>query len=347
MARARGAVPLTVALVLTVLVMLLLGFSSTLNPVDALLGRGAIVALPDFSGDTEARAAARVVDLELEPEVTRAFSLSVPPGTVIGQSPLPEVRVREGTTVELIVSRGARRVEMPDAVGRQFDEIEPTFVDAGIPLEVEYTPTERVPEGEVMAQDPGPGVVVTGEQTVTFEVSAGPSPRPVPDVAGRSLDAASFELGVAGLVPGEVVEFDTGDAPAGAVIGTDPPAGEVVPIDTEVTVVVSAGPAPVPVPALTNRNEAAALAALEELGFEVLIAGRLVGPGDTGVGAVFDQFPDAGTPLRPGEPVTIVVGRDAPTLPPPRPTTTTTSPPPAPPPPTTAPPDDDGDDDDD
>lgn len=324
MARARGAVPLTVALVLTSLAMLLLGFSSTLNPVDALLGRGAVVTLPDFSGDTEARATAAVEDLGLEPEVSLAFSLTAPQGTVVGQSPLPEERVREGSTVELIVSRGARRVEMPDAVGRQFDEIEPLFVDAGIPVEVELTPTERVPEGEVMAQDPGPGVVVTGDQTVTFEVSAGPSPRPVPDVAGRSLDAASFELGVAGLVPGEVVEVDSDDAPTGAVIGTDPPAGEVVPIDTEVTVVVSLGRAPVPVPDLSNRSESAAIDELELLGFEVLVAGRLVGPGEGGVGAVFDQYPDAGTPLRPGEQVTVVVGRDAPTRPPPRPTTTTT-----------------------
>jgi len=344
MARARGAVPLTVALVLTALAMLLLGFSSTLNPVDALLGRGAVVSLPDFSGETEARATALVEDLNLEVEVSRAFSLSEPPGTVIGQSPLPEARVREGTTVELIVSRGARRVEMPDAVGRQFDEIEPVFVDAGIPLEVEFIPTERVPEGEVMAQDPGPGVVVTGEQTVTFEVSAGPAPRPVPEVAGRSLDAASFELGVAGLVPGEVVQFDTDEVPVGAVIGTDPPAGEVVPIDTEVTVVVSAGPAPVAVPDLTDRTETAAIGILEELGFEVLPAGRLVGPGDPGAGAVFDQYPEAGTQLRPGEPVTIVVGRNAPTRPPRSTTTTTTTRPPTT---TTTPGDADAGDDDD
>ncbi len=346
MRRARGAVPLTVALILTALAMLLLGFSSTLNPVDALLGRGAVVVLPDLSGDTEARATARVQDLNLEPEIARAFSLTAPPGTVIGQSPLPDERVREGTTVELIVSRGARRVEMPDAVGRPFDEIEPVFTDAGIPLEVEYTPTERVPEGEVMAQDPGPGVVVTGEQTITFEVSAGPAPRPVPEVAGRSLDAASFELGVAGLVPGEVVEFDTGDVPVGAVIGTDPPAGEVVAIDTEITVVVSAGPAPVPVPDLTNGGERAALDTLDVLGFEVLIASRLVGPGEPGAGAVFDQYPEAGTLWRPGEPVTIVVGRNVPDRPPPRPTTTTTAPPPTTSPPTTAAPDGDGDDDD-
>ena len=48
--RAKGTVPLVAGLCLAALLVGLLGFSSTLNPLDALLGRGAIVTVPDLSG---------------------------------------------------------------------------------------------------------------------------------------------------------------------------------------------------------------------------------------------------------------------------------------------------------
>ena len=85
MARVRGAVPLVVALVLALLAIGLLGFSSTLNPVDALLGRGAIVSVPDVVAAPRPRAEADLREVRLEPEVTEAFSLTAPRGTVISQ----------------------------------------------------------------------------------------------------------------------------------------------------------------------------------------------------------------------------------------------------------------------
>ena len=64
---------------------------------------------------------------------------------------------------------------------------------------------------------------------------------------------------------------------------------------------------------------------LEQAGFVVALATRLVTAGGDGMGAVFDQYPAAGTAYRPGQVVTIVVGRDLPPPPPPRVTTTTTT----------------------
>ena len=321
----RGVVPLATALVLALLAIGLLGFSSTLDPVDALLGRGAVVTVPDVVDTPRPRAEAEMEDLGLRVEVVTAFSLSAPRGTVVAQTPREGERVRTGSTVELVVSRGANRVEMPDAVGRPLSSVMPTFEEAEIPVTVERVASETVERGVVIDQTPEAGVEVTGADPVAFTVSAGAADRPVPEVAGRSLDAASFELGRAGLTLGELTVVDDPGVPPSAVISSEPIAGTEVARDTEVDLVVSAGGAPVAVPDVVEDTEQQATAALEAAGFVVAVATRLVGGGGDGVGGVFEQYPEPGTELRPGEPVTIVVGREGPPLLPPRPTTTTTT----------------------
>ncbi len=325
MARVRGAVPLVVALVLALLAIGLLGFSSTLNPVDALLGRGAIVSVPDVVAAPRPRAEADLRQVGLEPEVAEAFSLTAPRGTVISQQPDAGARVREGTTVRIVVSKGANRVEMPDAVGRPFDEVAEPFEAADIPLQVELVPSERVARGIVMEQSPGPGIQVTGVDTVSFVVSEGPADRPVPDVVRRTLEGAAFELGRAGLTLGEVVIRDDPEVPPGAIASADPAPGTEVPIETAVDLVISGGRTAVPVPDVVNDSEQAAREVLEGAGFVVALAARLVDADGSGLGAVFDQFPEAGTDYRPGQTVTIVVGRELPPPPPPRVATTTTT----------------------
>lgn len=321
----RGAVPLGVALVLALLAAGLLGFSSTLNPVDALLGRGAIVTVPDVVDAPQPRARADLADVGLRTDVDEAFSLTAPRGTVIRQDPEGGDRVREGTSVRIVVSRGANRVEMPDAVGQPIDEVAAPFEDADVPLQVERVVSERVPDGIVISQSPGPGVVVTGLDPVSFVVSDGPADRPVPDVLGRTLDGAAFELGQAGLTLGEVQIVDDATVPAGAVVSADPAPGTEVAIETAVDMVVSGGAAPFAVPDVVGDTEAAARAALERAGFEVVVAAQLVGPDGQGLGAVSDQYPEPGTAYRPGQRVTIVVGRELPPPPPPRVTTTTST----------------------
>jgi serine/threonine-protein kinase len=313
------------AFVLTLSAVGLLGFSSTLNPVDALLGRGPVVTVPDVVSAPQPRATADLEGLGLVVEVEEGFSLTAPRGTVIEQDPEAGDRVREGATVTIVVSRGANRVVMPDAVGQPFEEVAEPFDDAEIPLQVEEVPSERVERGIVIEQSPGPGIQVTGVDTVRFVVSAGPADRPVPEVVGRTLDAAAFELGRAGLVLGEVAIVDDPAVPAGAVVSADPAAGTEVPIETPVDMVVSGGPAAVPVPDVVEETETTARSQLERAGFVVALASRLVADEDGGVGAVFEQYPEAGSAYRPGQTVTIVVGREPPAPAPPRVTTTTTS----------------------
>jgi eukaryotic-like serine/threonine-protein kinase len=301
MARVRGAAPIAVGMVATALLVGLLGFSSTLNPLDAVLGRGAIVTVPDLTGRPRPGAEAEARSAGLVPEVRTSFSLTGKRGTVISQDPLPGSRVREDSTVRIVVSRGVRRVAMPDAVGKPVAEVTAPLREADVKVRVSKVASETVAAGLVISQDPGAGVVVSGDDTAKFVVSEGPVPRPVPAVSGVALAGASFQIGKAGLTIGTVTETDDPSVLVGAVVRTDPAGGTVVARDTPVNVAVSAGPPPVPLPNLVGSTADAAGAALTAAGFVPNVVYQ-------GSGTVATQQPVAGTPARPGSVVTVTIG---------------------------------------
>lgn len=299
--RVRGAGALAVALILAGLLVGLLGFSSTLNPIDALLGRGAIVAVPNLTGRPRPGAVADVRATGLVPSVRTSFSLSGTRGTVIGQKPAAGSRVREGTTVDVIVSRGVNRVAMPDAVGRSLTTERRMLDDAGVRITVRRAASEDVAKGMVISQDPQPGVLVTGQDTATFVVSDGPATRPVPNVAGLDLAGAAYLLGKAGLTVGTVTPTDDADAVPGSVLRTQPAAGTVVARDTVVDVAQAAGPPAVAVPDVVGQSGDAAAGAIRQLG----LVPNVIRRSGTQVTA---QDPSATTMLRPGAVVTLSVG---------------------------------------
>jgi len=88
----------------------------------------------------------------------------------------------------------------------------------------------------------------------------------IPDVAGTSIQQATDILTTADLVVAEAVleEFDL-VLPAGTVKGTSPAAGEEVEKGSEVRLIVSLGPNPVSIPAVTGLTVAETQTQLEEL----------------------------------------------------------------------------------
>lgn len=299
---ARGVTAVVVALCCALFGIWLLGWSTNLDPVGALLGRPAQVEVPDLAGLAEPRAVADVESADLVAEVNTAPSLTSPRGAVVSQDPEPGSRVDIGSVVEVTVSEGIARVEMPDAVGRPFEEVIPPLDDADVDYITEEVFSETVADGLVIEQVPEPGQRVTAADEVRFVVSKGPEPRAVLEVAGLSAEGAAYALGVAGFVV-EPVLRDDATVPAGIALGTEPAATTVRPRDSTVKVVISAGPAPVPLPDLVGTDLDSALDQLSALG----LVANTRGGGASG-GMIVAQEPTAGTPVREGEMVLIEVG---------------------------------------
>ena len=332
-ARVRGAVPIALALSAAFALVALLGFAPTLNPVDLVTGRGRSVVLGKYAGRPAPGVEAELRGAGLQVTTRTAFSLRQPRGTVVAQQPLAGTRVRAGASVELVVSRGASRVTMPDVVGQPLDAARAPLDDAGVTVQVDHRADERLAAGLVLEQDPGPGREVTGDAVARLVVSDGPAPRPVPDVSGRTLVNASYVLGVFGMAVSEVVSTRDTDLPDGAVVGTEPAAGTVVARDTPLRIVVAGPGAAVDLPPLSGLPVAVARDRLRAAGFvpNVLTATpteaaaaaatlaparppdsaglvpTTVRPAAPSSGTVLSQFPLAGQSALPGTVVSLLV----------------------------------------
>lgn len=159
------------------------------------------VRLPDVRGMSYTQASQRLRDSGLRVLTYPEVDASVPPDTVVSQTPPSGSVVRTGRTVSLGVSAGAETRQVPTLVGLPERDAVARATSVGIDVErVVYVASER-PTGQVVQQRPEGGQVLPAGATVTIEVSRGPGSAPfeLPDVRGLSLDEARARLGDLGL----------------------------------------------------------------------------------------------------------------------------------------------------
>ena len=165
---------------------------------------------------------------------------------------------------------GGEMVAVPQLVGLTRPQAQQALDEAGLTMgDRTRRASDEVPAGRVIEQDPPADRQVESGSAVDLVFSSGPQTVEVPSVTGMSVADAEAALETAGLVLGEQAEQNDQTVPEGQIISQDPPAGEEVPEETPVNVVVSAGPSVVIVPDLICRSYASAKAELEGLGLRV------------------------------------------------------------------------------
>jgi len=158
---------------------------------------------------------------------------------------------------------------VPAVVGLPFDQAVAALEKAGfhgVKGETRYHRT--VARDAILQQDPPAGSLQKRGIDITLAVSGGQRSATVPDVAGLSQQQARLAIENAGFQFGPTSER-TSDQPRGAVIGSDPASGEVIPLPATISIAISQGPATLQVPDLTGRTVADARSTLEQLGLHV------------------------------------------------------------------------------
>jgi eukaryotic-like serine/threonine-protein kinase len=127
----------------------------------------------------------------------------------------------------------------------------------------------------------------------------------VPTVAGQTWAEGSGMLTDAGLEP-ERLEESSDTVDVDVIIRTDPEAGVSVPPGTQVRVYVSTGKTAVTVPDVARMSEAAAIESITGAGLTYGSSTAEYSP-DLAAGTVTRSDPGAGSSLRKGDPVNLVV----------------------------------------
>ncbi|MGN6302341.1 MAG: Stk1 family PASTA domain-containing Ser/Thr kinase [Angustibacter sp.] len=192
-------------------------------------------AVPKLAGLTEDAARAAIATAHLVVgTVERRFDDSVPDGSVVSASLKPGAKVRSGTSVDLVISRGREPVAVGDWVGKPADQATKALQDSGLKVTATETFDDQVPKGSVVSQDPGPGTAFKGD-TVKLVVSKGPELVEVPRVVGMSAEKARAKLKAAGFKVNVTSVFGNG---GGTVIAQRPSAGSKARPGSTVTIAV-------------------------------------------------------------------------------------------------------------
>ena len=165
------------------------------------------------------------------------------------------------------------------------------------------------PSGRIIAIRPAAGSQARRGSTITVTVSLGPRLVAVPPVTGQSLAAAEAALRKAGLRWSAAPPVTSTTVAAGVVISTSPVAGTSWPVTKPVTVVSSAGP---PLPDFAGQQVAAAEATAQAGHYTI---NPVTDPkGSQPQGTIVRQSPAPGSPISPGEVVTVHVSPGPPVV---------------------------------
>jgi len=301
-----GLVPVVLASMTAGFLVLLLGLSPNLNPLTVVLGGGLRVEVPDVRNQTQASALIELRGRRLDADTSFAHSVSVERGRVISQVPGGGDQTTRNDTVGIVVSLGPSQITVPDATGQTQEAATAALELAGVLVRSVTVNDTAVAKGSVITQSPGPTEVVAGGSTVELTVSLGQPSRPVPDVTKLAIEGALFTLGKAGFNLGTVTNLNDPRLPVNTVISTTPGAGEIRDVDALIDVVISNGPADVTVPSVVGSTFADASARIQSAG---LIAAQTIEetPSGGAPGTVVSQNPAGGSPIKPGQVITLTV----------------------------------------
>jgi beta-lactam-binding protein with PASTA domain len=279
--------------------------------------------LPNVIGLAESDAVSRLQAAGLSPQLVREYSPNIPDGVVIAQLPnsaslieMPKKRsllwlwILLGVLLVAALGVGAylylnRTGIVPAVVGLTQADATTAINAAGFRVEtVEMTQSIKASDvGKVVGQVPVANTEAKMSTGITIAVSGGQKLLDVPAVTGKTQADAESALKAAGLTVSVTKGFSS-TVVKGIVISQAPEAGQKVPSETSVGIVISEGAQNVNVPGVSGQTQSAANAVLKSLGLGAQIVTNYT---STAKGQVAEQYPAAGTAVTPGTIVGLVV----------------------------------------
>lgn len=277
--------------------------------------RDSSVRVPDVIGLTQDRAINTLSSSGFQVDTVNRVKSGRPVNQVISQTPSGETSrdcaifgyFCSNPEIELGVSGGPGRVEIPEVAGLEQGEAENRLEAEGLEYEVSEAPSPEYPKGQATGTDPPAGERVRLGTRVTLTISTGPSQVVVPPVVGLTSEAARQQLSARGLEISETEE--PSERPVGEVTAQSPDAGTRVEPGSTVEVTVSSGPdqTEVNIPNVVGQIRSDAVSSIRDAGLTATVIEEptTILPQD---GRVIDQTPSGGTKVAEGTSVTLTVG---------------------------------------
>lgn len=162
------------------------------------------VDVPDVVNLTKEEAEQKIKDAKLVFEVeSEEYNTEIEENHIISQDPKHMDnfnKVKEGTTIKVVISKGTEKTKVPNVKGKQREEAVELIEDAKLKVEVVEETSKTVKEGYVISQETNPDTEVNAGDTVKIHVSTGTEKTTVPGVLGKTQEEAKKILQDSGFV---------------------------------------------------------------------------------------------------------------------------------------------------
>lgn len=261
------------------------------------------IGVPQLVGETLKDAKVLAGNASVEVAQSGTDRCDQPKGAICSQNPAFGGKMNQGDTIQVVVSEGAPKVQVPDVADEAVEDATKTLQEADFRVETKQVESDQDP-GTVVSQKPAGGSEAEKGATVTLSV-AKQAQQTVPSVIDQNFDAAKSQLETLGFTVART-DVDS-EKPANTVVAQTPEGNSKAPKDSQVTLQVSKGPAQpekVQVPNVGGKTVAEAKAELEALGLVVALGPN--SPNDPNA-RVLATNPQAGQPVDKASTVTLFV----------------------------------------
>lgn len=262
------------------------------------------IAVPQLVGETLEGAKGLANNASVKVAQSGTERCDQPKGAICSQTPESGGEMNQGDTIQVVVSEGAPKVQVPDVADESVEDATKTLQEADFDVKTKQVESDQDP-GTVVSQKPSGGSEADKGSTVTLSV-AKQAQVTVPPVTDKSFAEAESQLKLLGFTVAST-QVDS-DKPANTVVGQTPEGNAKAAKGSQVTLQVSKGPQQpekVQVPGdLGNKTVAEARAALEALGLVVALGPN--SPDDPNA-KVIATNPQGGQQVDKGSTVTLFV----------------------------------------
>ncbi|UCC44144.1 MAG: PASTA domain-containing protein [Candidatus Zixiibacteriota bacterium] len=156
--------------------------------------QGSEFPLPDFAGQRLAEAKISLEELDLNYEIaSEEYSADRPAGTILGQIPGPNNKVKPGRTIKFTISQGMKAVPIPELAGKSVRQAMLELEAVGLKLgEIAWALSDTLPERVVVFSYPAANTEIPLGSHVNLMVMRGRASgfTYMPNVVGLTIDEA-------------------------------------------------------------------------------------------------------------------------------------------------------------
>lgn len=199
-------------------------------------------SVPQLKGMTTSEATESLKDANLKlGKVTKKYNNTYYFGQVIRTRPKAKTEIKEGTLVDVEISKGPKKEKFGDYTGQNYSQVKKELKKRGVTVQSEKVFSQKIPKGEIKSQSiSAKKKVVMGETAVTFQVSQGAKSFELRDLLNYTLKSAQDYADEKGLTL-NVTRENSDKYDEGIVMQQEPAAGTVLNQGDTISVTISDG----------------------------------------------------------------------------------------------------------